>query len=84
MTTATAAEFNREPAKILGQVEGGETVCIERNGTDVAIIYPVPKSTSGAELARRLRGMKPAPEATKELEQILQQMDDASRRSHPH
>jgi len=83
IVTSTATELNREPSRILGQVERGNTVVIEKHGLQVAWMIPEPRKTSGAQLARQLARLKPAPEAARELEAILKGMDDVSRRSYP-
>lgn len=82
ISTETATRFNREPSKILGEVQRGNSVVIEKNGEPCAIIIPYPRRTSGAEMARRLRRLKPMPEAAKEMEKILKDLDDASRGSY--
>lgn len=82
IATETATRLNREPSKILGQVERGNTVVIEKNGEPCAVFIPYPRRTSGAEMARRLRRLKPMPEAAKEVKELLQDMDNASRRSY--
>jgi antitoxin (DNA-binding transcriptional repressor) of toxin-antitoxin stability system len=83
IAAATAEEFEREPARILGQVESGDTVIIQQDGLPVCMMIPQPGRTSGAELARKLRNLEPAPEAAGEVEAVIQQMNDASRRSYP-
>jgi antitoxin (DNA-binding transcriptional repressor) of toxin-antitoxin stability system len=82
IATATATLYNREPSKILGRVERGETVIIEKHGEPCAFMIPHPHKTSGAELARRLRRLKPMPEAANAVKKLVKGMDDASRRSY--
>ncbi len=53
----------------------------EKHGEPRKFKTPHPQITSGAELARRLRKLKPAPEAAAEVAAIIKGMDDASRRS---
>jgi prevent-host-death family protein len=81
ITNATATLFNREPSKVLGRAERGDTVVIEKHGEPCAVLIPHPRKTSGAELARRLRRLKPMPEAAEAVEKLIKGMDDASRRS---
>jgi prevent-host-death family protein len=81
--TTTATDYNREPSRILGRVERGDTIIIEKHGLPVAMMIPQPRRTSGAELARQLRRCKPAPKAADELEAIIKGMNDAGRRSYP-
>lgn len=80
--TATAAELERDSSRILEQVERGGTVVIEKHGVPVCVMIPQPHKTSAAELSRKLRHLQPAPEAADEMDAILNQMNDASRRSH--
>lgn len=82
--TTSATEYNREPSRFLGQAERGDTIIIEKHGLPVAMMIPQPRKTSGVNLARSLRRLRPAPRAAKELEKIIEGMNDASRRSHPH
>ena len=72
---ASAASYHREPSKILGQVERGDTVVIEKGGEPCAVIIPYPHRTSGAELARRLPCLKPAPTAADAMEALIQGME---------
>jgi prevent-host-death family protein len=81
ITNATATLFNREPSKVLGRAERGDTIVIEKQGEPCAVLIPHPRKTSGAELARRLRRLKPMPEAADAVENLIKGMDDASRRS---
>ena len=81
--TTSATELNRQPARILERVERGDTVVIEKHGLPVCVMIPQPRKTSAAALSRRLRHLPPAPRAADELEAILQQIDNASRRSYP-
>jgi prevent-host-death family protein len=81
--TATATQLNREPARILEQVERGDTVIIEKHGLPVCVMIPQPGKTSAAQLTRRLQELPPAPAAADELDAIIQRMNDASRRSYP-
>jgi antitoxin (DNA-binding transcriptional repressor) of toxin-antitoxin stability system len=78
----TATRHNREPSKVLRQVESGKTVMIEKFGEQVAAIIPWPHKTTGKDLARRLEGLRPAPEAADELEAIIEGMNHAGRRSY--
>ena len=66
---------------MLGQVERGQTVLVEKHGLPVAVMIPMPHLTSGAAIARRMEHLRPAPKAADELEAILKGMDDASRKS---
>jgi prevent-host-death family protein len=81
IATETATRFNREPSKILGQAERGDTVIIEKHGEPCAVLIPHPRRTSGAEMARRLGRLKPSPQAADTVENLIKGMDDASRRS---
>jgi len=81
ITNATATLFNREPSKVLGRAERGETIFVEKFGEPCAVLIPHPRKTSGAELALRLRRLKPAPKAADAVEALIKGMDDASRRS---
>ena len=81
ISTATATTYYRDPSKILGRVELGDTVVIEKHGEPCAVVIPYPRRTSGAQLARRLRQLNSAPEAADTLEALIKGMDDASRRS---
>ncbi|MDD5140244.1 MAG: hypothetical protein PHY43_08310 [Verrucomicrobiales bacterium] len=81
IATETATRYNREPSKVLGQVERGQTVLIEKHGFPTAAMIPMPQMTSGAAIARRMEHLKPAPEAADAMEKILKRMDDASRKS---
>ena len=81
----TATRFNREPSKVLGQVERGDTVLVQKHGVPVAAMIPMPHTTSGAAIARRLANLAPAPDAAAAVEKIIKEMDHASRASsHPH
>ena len=82
IATETATRYNREPSKILGQVERGQTVLIQKHGAPCAVMIPYPQKTSGDEMARRLRRLKPMPQASAEVEKLIKGMDDASRRSY--
>lgn len=55
---------------------------IEKFGEQVAAIIPWPHKTTGKDLARRLEGLRPAPEAADELEAIIEGMNHAGRRSY--
>lgn len=81
ITNATATLFNREPSKVLGRAERGETVFVEKFGEPCAILIPHPRKTTGADLARRVGRLKPAPAAATAVESLIKGMDDASRRS---
>jgi prevent-host-death family protein len=84
IATKTALELNREPSKVLRQAEQ-ETVIIEKHGVPRVVMMPYRVAgITGTELAKRLRRLKPAPEAAKELKAILKGVDDAGRRSYPH
>jgi len=74
---ATAAELNREPSKFLQQTERGDTILVSSHGKPAAALIPQPKRTSGAELARRLATMKPAPDTADAIDAILKGMDEA-------
>lgn len=82
IVTETATRHNREPSKILGQVESGQTVLIAKHGGIRAAMIPYPHKTSGDEMARRLRRLKPMPGAADKVEKLIKGMDDASRRSY--
>ena len=82
ITKATATLLNRRPSKVLGRAERGETVVIQKFGEPCAVIIPHPRKTSGTEIARRLRRLKPMPEAASSVEKIIKDMDDVSRRSY--
>jgi len=82
ITVATATLLNLEPSKVLGRAERGETVVIEKLGEPCAVIIPHPRKTSGSEMAKRLRRLRPAPEAADAVEKIIKDMDAASRHSH--
>jgi antitoxin (DNA-binding transcriptional repressor) of toxin-antitoxin stability system len=82
ITNATATFLNREPSKVLGRAERGETILIEKFGEVCAVIIPHPRQSSGAEIAKRLRRLKPMPEAADAVEKLIKNMDDASRRSY--
>ena len=75
--TATATTYNREPSKILGQVERGETVFVEKYGEPCAVMIPHPRRTSGADLARRMQHLKPCPEAADAVAALIKGMNDA-------
>ena len=79
--TATATEtlFNREPERILAQVERGEAVFIEKHGSPCAVMIPHPQRTSGAQLAQRLRLLKPAPAAAAAVAELIEGMNHAGR-----
>ncbi len=77
--TASATTYNREPSKILGQVQRGETVFVEKHGETCAIIIPSPPRTSGADLARRMKHLKPAPEAADAVAAIIKGLDHAGK-----
>ncbi len=77
IATATATKFNRGPSEILKRVERGETMLVQKHGQPSAVLIPQPRITSGAELARRLSAMKPAPETASALETIIKGMNDA-------
>lgn len=83
IATRTAKELNQEPSKVLRQAER-ETVIVEKYGEPVVAMIPYPgRRTTGAELARRAMELKPDPKGAAELEAIIKQLDDASRRSYP-
>ena len=79
--TATATTYNREPSKILGQVERGQTVFVEKYGEPCMVMIPHPRRTSGAEVAKRMEHLKPDPEAADAVENLIQGMDHAGRAS---
>ncbi len=76
----TATRYNREPSKVLGQVERGQTVLIEKHGLAVVAMITMPHITSGAAIARRMADLKPAPESADAMEKLIQGMNDAGRR----
>jgi prevent-host-death family protein len=78
IATATATEFNRDPSKLLGRSERGDTILVSSDGKPAAALIPQPKPTSGAELARRLEKMKPAPETADAISEIIKGMDEAA------
>jgi prevent-host-death family protein len=82
ITTETATNFNREPSRILSKAERGQTVLIEKHGRPCAVLIPYPQPASGDEMARRLRRLDPMPEAAAEMEKLMEELDDASRRSY--
>ncbi|HEY3760695.1 MAG TPA: hypothetical protein VGN23_03010 [Verrucomicrobiae bacterium] len=82
ITNATATLLNRRPSKVLGRAQRGETVVIEKFGEPCAVIIPHPRKTSGAEIAKRLRRLKPMPDAAGAVEKIVKNMDDVSRHSY--
>jgi antitoxin (DNA-binding transcriptional repressor) of toxin-antitoxin stability system len=57
-------------------------VVIEKFGEPCAVIIPHPRKTSGAEIAKRLRRLKPMPDAAGAVEKIVKNMDDVSRHSY--
>ena len=75
---ATATEFNREPSKLLGQSKRGDTILVNNYGQPAAALIPHPKRTSGAELARQLRRLKPDPHTADAIAQIIKGMDEAA------
>lgn len=76
----TATRYNREPSRVLGRVERGQTVLIEKHGLPVVAMIPMPRATDGPAIARRMEHLKPAPAAADALADILKGMDDADRR----
>jgi prevent-host-death family protein len=82
ITSVPAASLEHEPSKLLERAERGETVMIEKSGEPCAVIIPHPRRTSGAEIARRLRGLKPMPEAADAVEKAIKDMDETSRGSY--
>jgi antitoxin (DNA-binding transcriptional repressor) of toxin-antitoxin stability system len=81
ITSASATLLNREPSKVLGRAERGETIFVEKFGEPTVVMIPHPRRTSGADLARRLKHLKPMPAAAAAVEKLIKGMDDASRRS---
>jgi antitoxin (DNA-binding transcriptional repressor) of toxin-antitoxin stability system len=81
ITSASATLLNREPSKVLGRAERGETIFVEKFGEPTAVMIPHPRRTSGADLARRLKLLKPMPRAAAAVENFVKGMDDASRRA---
>ena len=67
---------------MLGRAERGETVLIEKFGEPCAAVIPYPRKTSGSEIARRLRRLKPMPEAADAVEKLVKDMNEVSRRSY--
>jgi prevent-host-death family protein len=82
ITNATATLLNRRPSKVLRRAERGETVVIEKFGEPCAVIIPHPRKTSGTQIAKRLRRLKPMPEAAASVEKTIKSMDDVSRHSY--
>jgi len=74
---ATATEYNHWPSRILGRVQRGETVTVEKFGQATATMIPEPGRTSGAELARKLRAMSPQPETARALASLLEQLNES-------
>lgn len=75
--TATATQFNREPAKFLRDARRGVTTEVTDHGQASAVLIPQPARTSGAKLGRRLAAMKPEPEAASAVEALIKGMDEA-------
>lgn len=82
IATESATTFNREPSRVLSKAERGQTVLIEKHGRPCAVLIPYPQPTSGDEMARRLRRLKPMPETAAEMEKLMKDLDHASRRSY--
>ena len=86
IATETATNFNREPSRILSKAERGQTVLIEKHGRPCAVLIPYPQPTSGDEMARRLSKLQSNQaahrEAAAEVEKLIKDMDDASRKSY--
>ena len=78
IAAATATEFKRDPSKLLGRSERGDTILVSSHGKPAAALIPQPKPTSGADLARRLATMKPAPETAAAIAAIIKEMDEAA------
>jgi antitoxin (DNA-binding transcriptional repressor) of toxin-antitoxin stability system len=70
-------QFNRNPSRLLAKIEGGDAVIVEKHGQPTAAMIPMPRPTSGPELARRLELFKPDPETAAELDAILKQVNEA-------
>jgi len=75
---ATATEFNRDPSKLLGQSRRGDTILVSNYGEPTAALIPHPRRTSGAELARQLRRLKPDPETADAIAHLIKGMDEAA------
>ncbi len=74
IATKTARELNQEPSRVLRQAER-ETVIIEKYGEPVVAMIPYHgRGISGDELAKRLRNLKPQPEAAAALKKIIKAM----------
>lgn len=86
IATETATDFNREPSRVLGRAERGQTVIIEKHGRPCAVLIPYPQPTSGGEMARRLAKLQPNQaahrQAAEKVEKLVKEMDDTSRRSY--
>lgn len=75
--TTTATQFNREPSKFLREAKRGVTTEVTDHGQATAALIPQPGVTSGAELGRRLAGMKPQPETAAVVESLIKGLDEA-------